>query len=78
MQVSNINSLDQLFLINFSRNLINVHNQNLPDPYVRIYLIPDFKKDKKKTKSIRDTINPVYDDSYEKMLRLYVRVSLNI
>ncbi|CAF0788896.1 unnamed protein product [Rotaria sp. Silwood1] len=45
--------------------LINVHQQNLPDPYVRLYLIPDFKKDKKKTKSIHDTLNPTYDDLFE-------------
>ncbi|CAF3301091.1 unnamed protein product [Rotaria socialis] len=47
------------------KNLTNVHSQNLPDPYVRVNLLPDFKKDKKKTKSIHDTINPVYDDLFE-------------
>jgi hypothetical protein len=46
----------------FKRDLINVHGENLPDPYIRIYLMPDFKKDKKKTKSIHDTLNPVYDE----------------
>ncbi|CAF5209811.1 unnamed protein product, partial [Rotaria magnacalcarata] len=44
------------------KHLANVHSHNLPDPYVRVNLLPDFKKDKKKTKSIHDTINPVYDD----------------
>ncbi|CAF3704281.1 unnamed protein product [Rotaria sp. Silwood1] len=47
------------------KNLINVHRENLPDPYVRVYLMPDFKKDKKKTKSIHDTLNPTYDDLFE-------------
>jgi hypothetical protein len=47
---------------------MNVHNQHLPDPYIRAYLLPDFKKDKKKTKSIHDTINPIYDELYEKIL----------
>jgi hypothetical protein len=42
--------------------LIKVHENNLPDPYVRVYLIPDFKKDKKKTKSVHDTLNPGFDD----------------
>jgi Ca2+-dependent lipid-binding protein len=62
MQVSNTNSIYYLLIIYSSRNLINVHRQNLPDPYVRVTLSPDFKKDKKKTKSIHDTLNPVYDD----------------
>ena len=44
------------------RDLIKVHEQHLPDPYIRLYLMPDFKKDKKKTKSIHDTLHPVYDD----------------
>jgi hypothetical protein len=45
----------------FQRELINVHEQHLPDPYVRLHLLPDFKKDKKKTNSIHDTLHPVYD-----------------
>jgi Ca2+-dependent lipid-binding protein len=47
------------------KKLVNVHEHNLPDPYVRVYLMPDFKKDKKKTKSIHDTLNPVFDDLFE-------------
>ncbi|CAF1046797.1 unnamed protein product [Adineta ricciae] len=47
------------------KDLINVHEQNLPDAYVRVYLIPDFKKDKKKTKSVHDTVDPVFDDLFE-------------
>lgn len=47
------------------RNLIKVHQQNLPDPYVRLILTPDLKKDKRKTRSIHDTLNPVYDDLWE-------------
>ncbi|CAF0965132.1 unnamed protein product [Adineta ricciae] len=46
-------------------NLMKVHEQQLPDPYVRLYLVPDFKKDKKKTKSIHDNLNPNYDDLFE-------------
>ncbi|CAF2252498.1 unnamed protein product [Rotaria magnacalcarata] len=46
-------------------DLINVHSQNLPDPYVRLTLLPDFKKDKKKTKPMHDSLNPKYDDLFE-------------
>ena len=41
---------------------MKVHEQQLPDPYVRLSLLPDFTKDKKKTKSIHDNLNPNYDD----------------
>ncbi|UJR22549.1 hypothetical protein I4U23_025598 [Adineta vaga] len=47
------------------KKLVNVHEHNLPDAYVRVYLMPDFKKDKKKTKSVHDSLNPVYDDLFE-------------
>jgi hypothetical protein len=50
----------------------NINHNHLPDPYIRAYLIPDFKRDKKKTKSIHNTINPVYDDLYEKKSQLYL------
>jgi hypothetical protein len=58
--------------MNSFRNLININHNHLPDPYIRAYLIPDFKRDKKKTKSIHNTINPVYDDLYEKKSQLYL------
>ncbi len=38
--------------------------------------MPDFKKDKKKTKSIHDSINPVYDDLYEKINSLFYFIML--
>ncbi|CAF5113830.1 unnamed protein product, partial [Rotaria sp. Silwood1] len=47
------------------KELMNVNQRNLPDPYVRLYLIPDFKRDKKKTKSIHGTLNPTYDALFE-------------
>ncbi|CAF4736877.1 unnamed protein product, partial [Rotaria sp. Silwood2] len=47
------------------QELMNVHQLNLPDPYVRLYLILDFKHDKEKTKSIHDTLNPIYDALFE-------------
>ncbi|CAF1330003.1 unnamed protein product, partial [Didymodactylos carnosus] len=43
----------------------NVHNQHLPDPYIRLFLLPNHKKDKKKTKSVHDNLNPSYEESFE-------------
>ncbi|CAF3589922.1 unnamed protein product [Rotaria sp. Silwood1] len=54
------------------KGLMNVHRQNLPVPYVRLYLMPDFKKEKKKTKSIHDTLNPTYNDLFEWQASLVV------
>ena len=63
MQVSSFEGISFFQTNDFlHRKLINVHGHNLPDPYVRVYLMPDFKKDKKKTKSIHDTLNPAFDD----------------
>ena len=33
------------------------------DPYVKIYLLPEMKK-KFQTKTIRKTLNPVYNESF--------------
>jgi len=41
---------------------MNVHSQNLPDPYVRLHLLPDFHKDKRKTRSVHDTLSPNFGD----------------
>jgi Ca2+-dependent lipid-binding protein len=40
-----------------------VHDTNLPDPYVKVALMPD-KKTKKETKSIKDSLNPVFDERF--------------
>lgn len=39
-------------------------NDNLADPYIKVYLLPD-KKDKKKTQTIKNTLNPVFDETFE-------------
>ncbi|CAF3620644.1 unnamed protein product [Rotaria sordida] len=67
------------------QGLIQVHQQNLPDPYVRLYLLPDFKNDKKKTKSVHDTFSPKFEDLFEwpaslvdvRRQRLYLSVKNN-
>ncbi|KAF7989923.1 hypothetical protein HCN44_008597 [Aphidius gifuensis] len=39
---------------------------NIPDPYVKLYLLPDrHKETKRKTSVMRDSCNPVYDEQFE-------------
>jgi hypothetical protein len=37
--------------------------------------MPDFKKDKKKTKSVHDSAHPVYEDLYEKIVCCLIFIS---
>lgn len=47
-------------------NLIQKEGEDKPDPYVKIYLLPDRTKDnKQKTQVCKNTCNPVYDESLE-------------
>lgn len=37
-----------------------------PDPYVKLYLLPErSKKSKKKSSAIKDTVNPVYEENFD-------------
>ncbi|XP_050309807.1 extended synaptotagmin-2 [Anthonomus grandis grandis] len=39
---------------------------NIPDPYVKLYLLPERSKDsKRKTQVIKDNCNPVFDETFE-------------
>ncbi|KAK6634334.1 hypothetical protein RUM43_011734 [Polyplax serrata] len=39
---------------------------NIPDPYVKLYLLPERNKDsKRKTEAIKDNCNPVYEQQFE-------------
>ncbi|KAF7284996.1 hypothetical protein GWI33_012316 [Rhynchophorus ferrugineus] len=39
---------------------------NIPDPYVKLYLLPERAKDtKRKTQVIKDNCNPVFDETFE-------------
>lgn len=42
---------------------------NIPDPYVKLYLLPERAKDSKcKTQTMKDNCNPVYDETFEYIL----------
>lgn len=42
---------------------------NIPDPYVKLYLLPGRSKDsKRKTVVIKDNVNPVYDATFEYLI----------
>lgn len=44
---------------------------NIPDPYVKLYLLPGRSKDsKRKTVVIKDNCNPVYDASFEYLISM--------
>ncbi|XP_044595358.1 extended synaptotagmin-2 isoform X1 [Cotesia glomerata] len=39
---------------------------NIPDPYVKLYLLPDrHKETKRKTAVLKDNCNPIYDEQFE-------------
>lgn len=39
---------------------------NIPDPYVKLYLLPDkHKETKRKTAVMKDNCNPVFDEKFE-------------
>lgn len=50
----------------FIRSLPLEEDGEIPDPYVKLYLLPDRSKDsKRKTDVIKDNANPVYDERFE-------------
>jgi hypothetical protein len=52
--------------VNQARELVTSDNNAIPDPYVRLMLLPDKKKrTKRKTKVIKDSITPQWDESYD-------------
>lgn len=47
------------------RNLPAKDPHDLPDPYVKLYLLPKHQETKRKTKVIKDSCNPVYEETFE-------------
>lgn len=44
---------------------------NIPDPYVKLYLLPERSKDsKRKTETMKDNCNPVYDETFDYLISL--------
>jgi len=57
--------------VNQAKDLINTDKDSLSDPYVRFVLQPDKKnKSKRKTKVIKDTLTPSWDETFEFDLHL--------
>jgi hypothetical protein len=55
-----------VIVIHECRNLIPCDKDNLADPYVRVYLLPDRSSaTKKRTKMIKNDLNPEFDETLE-------------
>ncbi|KAK6182627.1 hypothetical protein SNE40_010269 [Patella caerulea] len=52
-----------IIIVHKCSNLQALDSNNLSDPYVRVYLMPE--KVKRKTAVVKDNLNPVYDDTFE-------------
>ncbi|KAJ8961096.1 hypothetical protein NQ318_008772 [Aromia moschata] len=59
-------------LIVVIHNIMNIpikDPSNIPDPYVKLYLLPERAKDtKRKTQVIKDNCNPIFDERFEYVL----------
>uniref|UniRef100_A0A8C2BFQ2 Extended synaptotagmin-like protein 2a n=1 Tax=Cyprinus carpio TaxID=7962 RepID=A0A8C2BFQ2_CYPCA len=54
-----------IVVVHRCRNLIS-STENGSDPYVRLYLLPDKRRSgRRKTNTMKKTVNPIYDQSFE-------------
>ncbi|XP_056090517.1 extended synaptotagmin-2 isoform X2 [Rhinichthys klamathensis goyatoka] len=54
-----------IVVVHSCRNLIS-SSESGSDPYVRLYLLPDKRRSgRRKTSTIKKTVNPIYDQTYE-------------
>ncbi|XP_034230124.1 extended synaptotagmin-1 isoform X2 [Thrips palmi] len=52
-------------------NLPSKDPHNIPDPYVKLYLLPERSKEsKRKTEVMKDNCNPVFDENFEYVISL--------
>lgn len=58
-----------IVIIHKIRNIPLKDPSNIPDPYVKLYLLPSRSKDsKRKTVVMKDNCNPVYDATFEYLI----------
>lgn len=58
-----------IIIVHKIKNIPNNDPSNIPDPYVKLYLLPGRSKDsKRKTNVIKDNCNPTFDATFEYLI----------